>query len=453
MLVGEHYILKWGDTFFWPIDGWCADGHDACLVSGPRDPGNGSGILGSDCDDSTGASRTRLLRRLVPPRAVQATVASVVSQPAIVFSVTCMIGILLAVKTGPHLPRYFAFVVPLLYFVFASTIFSVFHRRMASALFATIVVVNLVNWNGLLFPDMAWGMERVWGVPAAALARSGSFYERSHEYLVDHQSTIEAMRIVEQHRSDGEWIMGMPFTYYLAYPSFGYVKSPILGYSVNGITGVIQNFKETDDLYHDMPSSPIFIKEANYFCTKTAAFRFPILNPETRFFIAIHSHFHWWSFAKSGERPLPPQKKSRSSISVRSGLRTIRRLGLFSSAQLGTRRRHRASFKVHDSNIPSPEQKEWISDILGALLVRVGRTDEAKSIIQKNQRGEAGAAARRSQSVAEDKTKSRFDQELQSGNLDAFELGVLCLKHLRLEEAAAYFREYCQLAVHREKKM
>ena len=447
LLGGEHYILKWGDTFSGQLMAgaplammlvWCPDlvilvfvaAFVGAIVVIRRAPSELASIAGS-----------------LPSRVIQATVGNIAGQPAVVFSILTMMGILLAVTTGPHLPRYFAFVVPLFYFVFASAIFSLFHRRTAIAIFATLVVVNLVNWNGLLFPDMGRGLERMWGVPAAALARSGSFYERSHEYLADHRSTIEAMRFVDQHRSDGQWIMGMPFSYYLAYPSFGYVKSPVLGYSVNGITGVIPAFKETDDLYREMPTAPIFIKEANYFYAKNGSFQIPDPKPGDEILYRDSQAFPLLIFRKKWREPDPsteevkefyqrqkwPEEQFAGSVYF-----LLHNSGLDDAIVQVS--------KVHVSKIASPEQQEWISDVLGALLLKAGRTDEARSILKKNRKEGAGLAVRPSRTTRDVKTKSRFEQELQSTNLNAFELGVLCLKHLRLEDAATYFREYCQLS-------
>jgi len=120
-------------------------------------------------------------------------------------------------------PRYFTIVVPYLYLVAGSLWFRDPRWRPAAiGCVAALIVLNLVNRSGLLFPNI-----KQW-------SRNGPALERSHEYLADHRSTMNAMQMIAaQLRPDEALVAGAPFAFYLAMPRLGYVEHPIRGYVIS----------------------------------------------------------------------------------------------------------------------------------------------------------------------------------------------------------------------------
>lgn len=179
-------------------------------------------------------------------------------------------GIILAVRRGPHLPRYYAFAAPLVVLMISELLFAPQRgRRFVAWIPAVGIVLNLINWNGGLFLSHAWGFERIAGIPRHALTRSGSYYERSHEYLSDLRSTQTALDVLVDRLNGESIVAGNPFVFMLAYPSMGYVRTPQVGYSISRTADAVPEFHSTQQLLRDRPIDPVFIKVPNYFYIAT----------------------------------------------------------------------------------------------------------------------------------------------------------------------------------------
>ena len=218
-----------------------------------------------------------------------------------------VVGVMAALHRGPHLPRYYAMAVPLVAVLLSQLVFSRGARqhrgpltnshlsplqniasRLQSSrdtgcgdsasgqledqrtprftrLLAVAIILNVANWSGAIFPSMEWGMETIAKIPAYSIARSGSFLERSHEYLQDLRSTQSLIKTLVQERKDETVVCAIPFNFMLAYPSFGYVEEPLTGYSISRTGDSIPEFQRADQLLLDRPIRAIYIRVASYF--------------------------------------------------------------------------------------------------------------------------------------------------------------------------------------------
>ncbi|MFO0949433.1 MAG: hypothetical protein U1D30_26555 [Planctomycetota bacterium] len=192
------------------------------------------------------------------------------------FACLVILGIVAAVYRGPFLVRYLAFVVPMLYLALALPIFAWGKRwRGGLAFLVVVLVVNLVNWNGQWYPDISEGFVRFWGIPGPALARSGSFFERSHEYLPDYRGTLEVVEYLDKNGKGQTVVAGLPFTFFLEFPEFGYVAERMGVYSINAIKGIDPKAKDASDLIREKPSRVLFVRVPNYFTISTPRFDIP----------------------------------------------------------------------------------------------------------------------------------------------------------------------------------
>lgn len=190
----------------------------------------------------------------------------IVRERLVLYSAIAVIGVMAALHRGPHLPRYYAMAVPLVVVLLVELIFSPSARNTRwSWILMSGIVLNLVNWSGALYPSIDWGMEIIAKIPARSVARSGSFFERSREYVSDLRSTQLLINELISRHPEEVVICGMPFTYFLAYPSFGYVEKPIIGYSISRTGDSIPEFHRADQLLQDQPVRAIYIRVASYF--------------------------------------------------------------------------------------------------------------------------------------------------------------------------------------------
>lgn len=190
---------------------------------------------------------------------------------------------LVAITRVPFVPRYLTLAVPFLYVVLGWILFPrelARVRAVGTALLGAIIAVNLVNWNGVLFPDQWSGMERLFGI-AAPPRGEGSFLERSHEYLKEHRAVVGALRAIEREARDIPVLAGHPLDLALALPSMGYVKRPVRGYSINGASDATPHYREVSDLPADNPPTLIFTRMGTTFY-RDSRFDIPAREPTDR---------------------------------------------------------------------------------------------------------------------------------------------------------------------------
>jgi hypothetical protein len=130
-------------------------------------------------------------------------------------------GNLLAVQRVAFHPRYVLLSLPLLFAVAAIALNALCARKsLLTMSFAALACLNLVNFNGALFPELP-----------PSLRRTSCYVERSHEYLVNHRSIRKAMEAVNKHSRPVPVLSIEFFVYALADPALGYVSEPRHGYT------------------------------------------------------------------------------------------------------------------------------------------------------------------------------------------------------------------------------
>lgn len=185
-------------------------------------------------------------------------------------------AVLASLESVRFVPRYVACTVPFLYFVIAETAMRSTRLRPAvTALLAMVSMVNLLNWNGALYPDPSGMIAKYLGEPAERLSREGSFLERSHEYLIDHRQNQEVVRYLEKHCQDEALVVGIPFAYFLAYPCMGYVRERMPAYVINGFVDGAPEFRDASELLRDLPPHPVFVVAKNGFYHDTTRLQIP----------------------------------------------------------------------------------------------------------------------------------------------------------------------------------
>lgn len=200
-------------------------------------------------------------------------------------------GLVLGYTRVAFVPRYLALLVPLLYLLLANAwrlatptrstaTLSVTGNPVLALLLGAAMAFNALNWNGALLPDMLVGMRWMYGTDGSLGSREGGI-ERSHDYLIDQRENIAAIKALERELAKSgdrppAVIAGHPLCAFLAYPSLGIVAKPIYGYSINGFSDSVPQFRETRELLKDMPDDVLALRTSNYhYSEKCATFHVP----------------------------------------------------------------------------------------------------------------------------------------------------------------------------------
>ncbi len=169
---------------------------------------------------------------------------------AIVFGWIVMLGSLAAFSQAYCLPRYFSLLMPFLYVTVGTLLFAAPRfRPLATGAVASLCVLNVVNAQGALLPRFDTN------------GRTGAVLERSREYLGEHRSNIEAVRLIAREHEGLPVIAGRPYVECLALPRLGYVERPSHGYSVSPIR--LPHFDEPDQVLTDLPREVIVVSTVN----------------------------------------------------------------------------------------------------------------------------------------------------------------------------------------------
>lgn len=136
-------------------------------------------------------------------------------------------GMLVANWLYIFIPRYFTSAMPFLALAFGSLLLEQLRlRRAGYAVLGGVVVLNLINLDGKLYPEIyALGAPVFDEVPMLH-PRSCAFTERSREYLPEHEANIRAMQILDARYPDVPVLVAIPQRYYLMKPRLGYVEAP-----------------------------------------------------------------------------------------------------------------------------------------------------------------------------------------------------------------------------------
>lgn len=167
-------------------------------------------------------------------------------QPVAVFGWIIVLGMLTAFLMIYSIPRYFVLPLPFLYINLGLLLFHNPRLRRASYVgLVCLIAFHLLNASGRFLPDFD------------STGRTGANLERSREYLRDHRSNIEAMRMLGQMDPPLPVIAGSPYVHYLGLPSLGCVERPLPGYSVN--TFVPPSFQSATKLVEEAPLDVVFV--------------------------------------------------------------------------------------------------------------------------------------------------------------------------------------------------
>jgi len=142
-----------------------------------------------------------------------------VADPLTGFAVWLVIGTFAAGTLTWYESRHLAIAVPFVWLLFSQVLAALIPARgMQVAICALLVLVNLVNRSGALYPRLPTELARGWGVP-----------ERSHEYQADHQGNLDTAAFVERNFTGQAIICTDQYTHLLTLPGLGYVRQSLTG--------------------------------------------------------------------------------------------------------------------------------------------------------------------------------------------------------------------------------
>ncbi len=140
-------------------------------------------------------------------------------------------GIVLAMRRYIFIPRYATLAIPLCYLVVVSALhlapregrIGLAVDRLVPTVLTAIVLFQVWNQNARCFPSIASVIEKESPSLSFWHARMCAFTERSREYLLDHRSALQAIRLLESKHSEAVIFADMPYYWYLTKPRLGYV--------------------------------------------------------------------------------------------------------------------------------------------------------------------------------------------------------------------------------------
>jgi len=193
-----------------------------------------------------------------PPHALALLGQYASQQPIAALSWLVMLGSLLAMTKVLFMPRYLTLSIPFLYLALATLLAGQLSKRgVGAALFSLIIVVNVTNAHGRLYPSLVDvhgpEFERInLFSPRASIA-----LERSFEYRSDHEATIESHRLLEAAYPDAAIFTEDTYYVYLTLPRLGYVDRPLTAYRISDYPAALEKYLELSG--PDVESQPIFL--------------------------------------------------------------------------------------------------------------------------------------------------------------------------------------------------
>lgn len=244
LIAAQVAAVLWGDdtalfraTFQWPSAFrfprallWCPDLAVLCLITTAA----GAAWM---IRDGIVVSIRRLfqsLRQGAPPAVLGVLSFLVVA--------ACVVSMFQYIFT----PRYYILPLVFLYLLMPLLLFPQRSLvRVGGAALAILIALNLVNTSGGLYPPVSTVAGDDVKVLALFPARSCGFSERSLEYLADHRSSIEKIRVIASNHADDSVFLDMPHWIYLTSPFVGYVtETPPLAFRAENYTATIREFRD-----------------------------------------------------------------------------------------------------------------------------------------------------------------------------------------------------------------
>jgi len=148
---------------------------------------------------------------------------------------------LAATIPGRFHARYWTSMIPFLYLLLGLALFASPHRTAwPSLFFLTVIVVNLVNQNGVLFPSITELVGPVYD-------KLPHFRERSREYLTPQRNLIAAMHQIDRGVDHQVVLSNYPYGLFMGVPRVGYVTAPKQGYCMGLDSRFVQTFRPFDE--------------------------------------------------------------------------------------------------------------------------------------------------------------------------------------------------------------
>lgn len=185
-----------------------------------------------------------------------------------VSAVMVLVLLAIAISGVRFVPRYAALAVPFIFAILPTVILRITRQPVLLQLgLLVLVAINLINWNGILFPGIESSLDRIARLPGRVLRREGSLLERSHEYLKNHRTNLEAVRIAADQANGRPVITGLPHAMYLALPELGVVRQPLTVYSIYPVgPESISRIKSVADFERDRPVEFMALRDTNTMC-------------------------------------------------------------------------------------------------------------------------------------------------------------------------------------------
>lgn len=125
------------------------------------------------------------------------------------------------------IPRYYILPLVAVYLLLGLILsFELRLLRVGSVLLGGVMIINVVNHAGRLYPPIAAVAGPDFKSLTVFTLRSCGFTERSLEYLNDHRSSIAAVRTLSESGPKATIFVDMPHWIYLTCPFVGYVSTP-----------------------------------------------------------------------------------------------------------------------------------------------------------------------------------------------------------------------------------
>lgn len=171
-----------------------------------------------------------------------------------------VLGIVAASSVYIFIPRYFTVGVPLLWLI-AGTCLSrwsmlIEHpagnarkpsgwlRRLAAVSFGIYIVFNLLNAEGMFFPDIETVAQEEFRQDPGLHERSCPFSERSLEYRRDLASNRQGLAVLERESKGRPVLLPQPYYFLATKPRLGYVKQPLRAVNATVFSDTISAFRD-----------------------------------------------------------------------------------------------------------------------------------------------------------------------------------------------------------------
>lgn len=149
-------------------------------------------------------------------------------EPLLLFSWLMVAGMFVSMARWIVIPRYYTAALPFVYLTLSTSLASAApQRRLLHGLLLAVTLVNLVNRDGRLFPDVHQTAAEDFATDALVSVHSCAFQERSREYLTEQRSLLAMMHTLERDHPGRPLLAPAPYSFLASRPRLGYVTRPL----------------------------------------------------------------------------------------------------------------------------------------------------------------------------------------------------------------------------------